>query len=172
MRSRSAQITLRSETCIFHKSLFNDQVVLPTLDQNGEEEQTYLVQWPQKGSDTFTLLIHNTGLGKITVYMPSYKDELATSLIVPQLISLERAVIDVLGQMWGIMLLNSIAVMFGITGLMGICAKDPTIIILVSGWPGLSTMCNHMLVCLQRATHNVNVLWLVSYCVMELTLSA
>lgn len=39
---------------------------------------------------------------------------------------------DVLGEMWGTLLLDSLAMLFGVTGLLGICAKDTTIIILVS----------------------------------------
>ena len=49
-----------------------------------------------------------------------------------QLLSTERTVIDVFGQMWGTMLLNCAAIVFSTTALLGICAKDMAVIILVS----------------------------------------
>ena len=48
------------------------------------------------------------------------------------MLGIERAVIDLLGQMWGVMLLNCVAALFSLTGLLGICAGDISIIILVS----------------------------------------
>ena len=48
-----------------------------------------------------------------------------------QAISIERTVIDVLGEMWSTMLLNSTATMCSIAGLLGICAGEKIVFALV-----------------------------------------
>ena len=45
---------------------------------------------------------------------------------------MERVVIDIFGQMWGTLVLNSISFVFCVAGLLGICAKDSLVIFLVS----------------------------------------
>ena len=48
------------------------------------------------------------------------------------MLSIERAVIDAFGQMWTSMLINSLAIVCNITGLLAMCAKDPIVLALVS----------------------------------------
>ena len=49
-----------------------------------------------------------------------------------QILSIERAVIDVFGEMWGTMLLNCAAVVCSTAGLLGLCAREIVAIALVS----------------------------------------
>ena len=55
------------------------------------------------------------------------------NIISLQMLSIERAVIDALGRVWASMLLNCMAIVYSLVGLLGICVKDKPVIFLVRG---------------------------------------
>ena len=49
-----------------------------------------------------------------------------------QMLSVERLVFDVFGQMWGTMLLNTMSALCTVTGVLGVCISEKTAIGVVS----------------------------------------